>query len=124
MRNYALTMALASESVGNSPTILFRNWRARRRVASLVGCGDRILKSLALTKEDVEWAMSLPLTQDPERALEDRTFRRSRGDGRLPAFTENALAARPAVAGRRHAKGGERCSAGLSGWPHMALRSQ
>lgn len=124
MRNYALTQAMASESIGNSPATFFRNWRARRRVAVLVGCGDRILKSLALTEKDVEWAMSLPLSQDPERALEDRSFRRARGDGRLPAFMENALASRPATEGRRHLGVEARCSAGLSGWPHMAWRSQ
>lgn len=124
MRNYALTQAMASESIGNSPITLFRNWRARRRVATLVGCGDRILKSLALTEKDVEWAMSLPLSQDPERALEDRAFRRARGNSRLLGLMENALAAKPALVGQRDASGDERCSAGLSGWPHMAWRSQ
>lgn len=125
MRNYIHTRAMAAESIGNSPVTLFRNWQARRRVACLAGCNDGILKSLALTKEEVQWAMGLPLAHDPERALEDCAFRRSRGDGRLLGLPEKASASRPVVdRGRHSAAGGDRCSAGLPGWPHMAWRWQ
>ena len=78
MRNYTLTRAMAAESIGNSLVTLFRNWQARRRVACLAGCEDNILQSLAITQEDVRWAMGLALRHNPERALEDCAFRRSR----------------------------------------------
>jgi hypothetical protein len=124
MRDYTLTRAMAAESIGNSPVTLFWNWQARRRVACLANCSDGILKSLALTKEDVQWAMGLPLAHDPERALEDCAFRRSRGDGRLPALPENALASKPGVDRGCNSTGGAGCSAGSSGLLHMALRWQ
>jgi hypothetical protein len=69
MRDYALTQAIASESLGSSLAGLFRNWMARRRLAGNPR-DDRF------TSEDIDWALSLPLSVNPLVALEDRTFRR------------------------------------------------
>ncbi|MBC8038635.1 MAG: hypothetical protein H7X89_15615 [Rhizobiales bacterium] len=78
MRDYALNRAMAAESLGMSPLTLFRNWKARREMAKLANCDGEVLRSLAVTRDDVRWAMGLPLSRDPRLALEDRVFRRSR----------------------------------------------
>ncbi len=78
MRDYALNRAMAADSIGTSLISLFRNWRERRQMAKLETCEDHILRGLGITRDDIRWAMRLPLGQNPALALEDRTFRRSR----------------------------------------------
>ena len=78
MRDYALNRAMASESLGTSIISLFRNWRARSEMAKLANCDDQILKDLGIRRDDVRWALRLPLTQNPRLALEERAFMRQR----------------------------------------------
>ena len=78
MREYTLNRAHAAGSIGMSLAILFHNWRARRRIAKLVECSNGILRTISPTRDDLRWAVRLPLSQDPDRALEDRAFRNSR----------------------------------------------
>ena len=78
MRDYALNRAMAAESIGTSLLTLYRNWRARRRIEKLASSGDAILRELGFTRDDVQWAMRLPLGRNPMLALEERAFRLSR----------------------------------------------
>jgi hypothetical protein len=76
MRDYALNHALATESIGTSLLTIFRNWRARRELAMLKYSNDPILKGI--TEDDLQWALRLPLRDNPRLALENLRFRRSR----------------------------------------------
>lgn len=78
MRNYALTQAHATSSIGCSLATLFVNWQARRDVARLKACDDRTLCQIGLTREDVCHALSLPLTENSRLALDQYVFNRSR----------------------------------------------
>ncbi|MFT3989371.1 DUF1127 domain-containing protein [Aestuariivirga sp.] len=75
MRDYALTRAeglgIATES--NPLTRLFRNWKARRRVAQLEAYDDYMLRDIGVTRGDVIWAAGLPLTVNAALALEERS---------------------------------------------------
>ena len=78
MRDYALTQAHASGSIGFSITTLFANWQARREVARLETCDDRTLCQIGLTRDDVHQALRLPLTANSRVALDQYAFVRSR----------------------------------------------
>jgi hypothetical protein len=78
MRDYALNRAMSSESIGTSIVSLFRNWRARSKMAKLATCDEQILKDLGVRRDEVRWALRLPLSQNPRLALEERAFIRSR----------------------------------------------
>jgi hypothetical protein len=78
MRDYALNHALATESIGTSLLILFRNWQARRELAKLNHNNDHTLRVMGITQGDVQWALQLPLRDNPRLALENLRFRRSR----------------------------------------------
>jgi hypothetical protein len=78
MRDYALNRAIAAESIGTSFLTLFRNWRARRQVAVLAKCDNRHLKELGVLRDEVLWAMRLPLSQNSQLALEACAFMRER----------------------------------------------
>lgn len=78
MRDYALNRAMAAENIGASLLAPYRNWRARCRIEKLANGNDEILKDLGITRDDVQWAMRLPLGRNPMLALEDRAFRQSR----------------------------------------------
>ncbi|WP_137390085.1 DUF1127 domain-containing protein [Rhodoligotrophos defluvii] len=57
---------------------LFRNWSARRKVRSLVQLEDATLRDIGLTRGDVLWASSLPVRENPIRALSEVSKRRYR----------------------------------------------
>jgi len=78
MRDYALNRAMAAESIGTSLISLFRNWRARSEMAKLANCDDKLLLDLGIQRDDVRWALRLPLSQNPRLALEERAFLRTR----------------------------------------------
>jgi uncharacterized protein YjiS (DUF1127 family) len=78
MRDYALNRAMATESIGTSIITLFRNWRARRQMAALAKCDDKLLQDLGILRDEVLWAMRLPLSQNPRLALEECAFMRAR----------------------------------------------
>jgi hypothetical protein len=79
MRDYALTRALSIGEAGGRSimTRLFRNWRARRSVARLQAYDDYILRDIGVSREDIAWAVGLPLTVNAALGLEERSFRRS-----------------------------------------------
>lgn len=80
MRDYTLTRALSlGDAGGSSPfTRLFRNWRARRSVARLDAFDDYLLRDIGVAREDIAWAVGLPLTVNAALALEERAFRSTR----------------------------------------------
>jgi uncharacterized protein YjiS (DUF1127 family) len=78
MRDYALNRAMAAESIGTSFFTLFRNWRMRRQMAALAKCDDKLLQELGILRDEVLWAMRLPLNQNSQLALEVRAFMRAR----------------------------------------------
>lgn len=78
MRDYALNRAIAAESIGTSFFSLFRNWRARCQMAALAKCDDKLLEELGIRRDEVQWAARLPLSQNPQLALEGCAFMRTR----------------------------------------------
>jgi uncharacterized protein YjiS (DUF1127 family) len=82
MRDYALNRAISTGEFG-APTFvkrLWRNWKARRRIASLEDYDDRILNDIGVTRLDIRWAAGLPLTVNAALALEERAFRRRKDE--------------------------------------------
>ncbi len=84
MRNYALNRAV---SLGEAPgasifSRMWRNWQARRRVASLAEYDDYMLRDIGVTRSDVQWAAGLPLTVNAALALEEKSFQRRYEKGR------------------------------------------
>lgn len=72
---------------------LARNVKARRTVARLEELDDYLLKDIGLTRSDVLWARTLPLSCDPvaelaKRADANRDFKRQNlrcvSEGRAP----------------------------------------
>lgn len=72
MRNYAMTCAAQSQHLGASLPDLFHNWRCRRRLAR-----NAAAMAPGFSREDIAWALSLPLSVNPMAALDDLGFRRS-----------------------------------------------
>ena len=59
-----------------------RNWKSKRRIASLGNFDDYMLRDIGVTRDEVQWAAGLPLTVNAAVALEERALRR-RQSGRL-----------------------------------------
>lgn len=79
MRNYAFDRAASADSIGSSLVALYHNWQARRETGRLAQGGDATLGRYGVSRADVDWALTLPLSQNALLALEDRAFRRARG---------------------------------------------
>jgi len=83
MRDYALYRA---ESLGEFGIISFarrlvRNWKAKRRIVALGNFDDYMLQDIGITRDEVQWAVGLPLTVNAAIALEERAFRRRQNGG-------------------------------------------
>jgi uncharacterized protein YjiS (DUF1127 family) len=48
---------------------LVKNWLVRRAVSRLDRLNDRLLRDVGITRDDVRWAASLPLSENAARAL-------------------------------------------------------
>ncbi len=55
-----------------------RFWNRRNDLARLREFDDYQLADIGITREDLSWAVNLPFSQDPTRALEERALRRHR----------------------------------------------
>lgn len=78
MRDYVMNRAISLEE-GQGFSIarrLWRNWTARKRVASLGRFDDYMLQDIGVTRDEVEWAAGLPLTVNAALALEEKAFSR------------------------------------------------
>ena len=84
MRDYALNQALYRGEYGIVYFLrrVSRNWKAKRRIASLGNFDDYMLRDIGVTRDEVQWAAGLPLTVNAAVALEERALRR-RKSGRL-----------------------------------------
>lgn len=51
---------------------LFENWTARRRLSALRELDDRLLDDIGLRRDEIAWALALPLDRNPARELECR----------------------------------------------------
>jgi uncharacterized protein YjiS (DUF1127 family) len=79
MRDYALSRAESFGELSSSwLSRFFRNWKARKHVASLEQYDDVLLRDIGVTRDEIRWAAHLPLSQNAALALEDRAFRRRR----------------------------------------------
>lgn len=56
----------------------FRHWRARRRLKLLMALDDTTLRDIGVSRGDVYWASTLPLTTDPLLELSKVSKRRYR----------------------------------------------
>ena len=84
MRDYALNQALSRGEYGIVYFLrrVTRNWKCKRRIASLGNFDDYMLRDIGVTRDEVQWAAGLPLTVNAAVALEERALRR-RQSGRL-----------------------------------------
>jgi uncharacterized protein YjiS (DUF1127 family) len=80
MRDYASSRAAAIDSASPATFVgrLIANWKDRRRIASLAHYDDHMLRDIGVSRADLAWAASLPLTVNASLALEQRAFARQR----------------------------------------------
>ena len=80
MRDYALSRAAIADETAGTPLFVrfYRNWRARRAIASMSRFDDYLLRDIGVAREDVIWAAGLPLCVNSALALEERSFARRR----------------------------------------------
>jgi uncharacterized protein YjiS (DUF1127 family) len=78
MRDYALNQALSRGEYGIVYFLrrVTRNWKAKRRIASLGDFDDYMLRDIGVTRDEVQWAAGLPLTVNAAIALEERAVHR------------------------------------------------
>ena len=78
MRDYVLNQAISQGEFGLVSFLrrVARNWKAKRRIAALGNFDDYMLKDIGITRDEVQWAVGLPLTVNAAVALEERAFRR------------------------------------------------
>lgn len=74
MRDFVLCQAEALERSRPFPTLrrLFANWRKRRRLRELEKLDDHVLDDIGVSRADLLWALSQPVTVDPDWELERR----------------------------------------------------
>jgi len=78
MRDYAMNQALSRGEYGIVYFLnrVARNWKVKRRIAALGNFDDYMLRDIGVTRDEVQWAASLPLTVNAAVALEERASRR------------------------------------------------
>jgi uncharacterized protein YjiS (DUF1127 family) len=64
---------------------VFRSWRRRRRFEELRHLDDHVLWDIGLTRDDLVWGASLPLSDDAAAGVRRRMARRSREPHRADA---------------------------------------
>jgi uncharacterized protein YjiS (DUF1127 family) len=80
MRDYVLNQAISQGEYGIVSFLrrVKRNWKAKRRIAALGSFDDYMLRDIGVTRDEIQWAVGLPLTVNAALALEERAFRRRR----------------------------------------------
>jgi uncharacterized protein YjiS (DUF1127 family) len=59
---------------------VFRSWSRRRRFTDLRQLDDHMLRDIGLTRDDLAWGTSLPLSEDAAARVRRRMARRSAPD--------------------------------------------
>lgn len=74
MRDYALHQAQVAGNMPGAGLIekLLRNWLARKAVRRLERLDDHLLRDIGASREDIRWAVSLPLSANAALALQER----------------------------------------------------
>lgn len=62
--------------VGAMAFTLWRAYRGRRALRTLIEADDRMLRDIGVTRDDVRWALDAPATQDPTTYLRLRAVSR------------------------------------------------
>lgn len=78
--NHSLARETARGTSSWSLAQLFRNWKTRRRIARLQDFDDRLLDDIGVTRAELHWATSQPLSVNAAMSLEDRAYRRRKSE--------------------------------------------
>jgi uncharacterized protein YjiS (DUF1127 family) len=75
MREYALHHAQQTDQLSGHGIIahLWRNWKAKQAVRRLQDLDDNILTDIGVTREEINWALLLPLSVNAALELARRT---------------------------------------------------
>lgn len=94
MNTKPLDHAIGATAVAD---MLLAGWRAverlllalrnRREIESLIAADERMLRDIGITRQDLDMALSRPLSDDPSAELSDMRARARRGDGLLHCST-------------------------------------
>ncbi len=101
MRDYALHQAEFSSATGRSGLLsrIWRNWQARRAVASLDRLDDFLLHDIGVTRSDIASAAASPLNENAVLVLEEisRNRRLTYGRERFGEGSPQKAAGTPAT---------------------------
>ena len=67
-------------------TRLLHNWLVRRKVRALADNDDQILDDIGIRRDEITWAVRLPLTVNAAIALQDRSCKRRQREGFRGAY--------------------------------------
>jgi uncharacterized protein YjiS (DUF1127 family) len=78
MREYALHQAQQTDQIAGHGLLaqLWRNWKAKRAVRRLQDLDDNLLADIGVTREEINWALLLPLSVNAALELARRTGER------------------------------------------------
>jgi uncharacterized protein YjiS (DUF1127 family) len=78
MREYALNEAHQTDQLSGHGLLaqLWRNWKAKRAVRRLQDLDDNLLTDIGVTREEINWALLLPLSVNAALELARRSDER------------------------------------------------
>ena len=77
MRHVLSGQSLRHQSILRAVIGVFRAWSRRRRFTDLRHLDDHMLRDIGLTRDDLAWGASLPLSEDAAVQIRRRMARRS-----------------------------------------------
>ena len=75
MKTHVLSTVPKTSLIWPKLSFMLANWRARKSLRELMYSDDWLLKDIGLTRNEVAWAMSLPLSVNPAEELNKLTCR-------------------------------------------------
>lgn len=79
--NHQIRLAAAlhpAEAPATMLQLLIRGWKSRLAVRRLDRLDNRLLNDIGVSRNDIDWALRLPMTSDAETALFDHVRGRAR----------------------------------------------